>query len=421
MRPIALALPLALLAAASAFAASPTGPGDPLSHDPQAFDEIERGRYLAIAADCTACHTAPEGKPYAGGRKIDTPFGLLVSPNLTPDYDTGIGGWSDDDFVSALQRGIGAGGMHLYPAMPYPYYARMPRADILAIRAFLKTLQPAHNEVNVNQLPFPFRIRAAMIGWNMLFFTPGEFRPRPDKPEEWNRGAYLVEGPGHCGACHTPKNFLGGDKTSRRLEGGVLQGWFSPNLTGHQRIGVGAWAADDIVAYLKTGQNQHAMATGLMSEVVADSTSKMREDDLRAIAVYLRDQPPQPPQQDQPVRIASDDPVMRQGAALYIDACSACHSPDGSGVARLFPALKGSPVVQSTDPTTLLHIVLHGTRNVATDAAPTSPAMPAMSWKLSDDQIAAVLTYVRNSWGNAAAAVSGKDAARMRSQLVEQP
>jgi mono/diheme cytochrome c family protein len=408
---------LALLAAGGAIAARMTGP-DPLSHDPQAFDEIERGRYLAIVGDCTACHTAPEGALFAGGRKIETPFGIIATPNLTPDYDTGIGSWSDDDFVNALQRGIGKDGLRLYPAMPYPYYTRMSRQDILAIRAYLNTLKPVRNEVDVNQLPFPFNIRLSMIGWNWLFFTPGEFKPTQGKPEEWNRGAYLVEGPGHCGACHTPKNFLGGDKTSHSLQGGVLQGWFSPNLTGDKRIGVGAWSVEDIVRYLKTGQNTHAMATGPMSEVITDSTSKLPEDDLRAMAVYLRDQPG--PEAEQP-RIAQDDPVMRQGGVLYTDNCAACHRSDGNGTAGLFPALRGNPVVQQKDPTTLLHIVLHGTRNVATDAVPTAPAMPAMSWKLNDDQIAAVLTYVRNSWGNAAAAVSAGDVAKKRSQLVQQP
>ncbi len=413
----ALFLFLGTAALSAACAATPTGPGDPLTHDHQAFDEIERGRYLATAADCTACHTQTGGKPFAGGRKLPTPFGLLIAPNITPDYETGIGRWSDDDFVSALQRGIGPDGMHLYPAMPYPYYTRMSRKDILAIRAYLNTLDPVRNEVNSNQLPFPFRIRASMFGWNTLFFSPGEFHPDPAKSETWNRGAYLVEGPGHCGACHTPKNFLGADKTSRPLEGGVLTGWYSPDLTGDQRVGVGAWSVDDIATYLKTGHNRHAAATGPMAEVIADSTSKLRDDDLKAIAAYLKELPA--PHNEQPARVAADDPAMKRGAAIYADNCAACHAGDGTGVANLFPRLKGSPVVQAKDPTTLLEIVIHGTRNVATDPAPTAPAMPAFGWKLSDDEIAAVLTYVRNSWGNAAASVAANDVAKRRPQLTE--
>jgi len=405
------------MAVLPARAASPTGPGDPLTHDRQAFDEIERGRYLATAADCTACHTQNGGKPFAGGRKLPTPFGLLLAPNITPDYETGIGRWSDDDFVSAMRRGVGPGGMHLYPAMPYPYFTRMTRKDVLAIRAYLNTIEPVRHEVNANQLPFPFRIRASMFGWNTLFFSPGEFQANPGKSEEWNRGAYLVEGPGHCGACHTPKNFLGGDKTSERLEGGVLVGWYSPNLTADERIGVGTWSADDIVGYLKTGHNRHAAATGPMAEVIQNSTSKLFDDDLKAIAVYLKDQPP--PQREKLSPVAQDEPVMKRGQAIYVDNCAACHGGDGRGVANLFPTLKDSPVVQAKDPTTLLQIVIHGTRNVATDPAPTAPAMPAFGWRLSDDEIAAVLAYIRNSWGNAAATVAADDVSKRRPQLTE--
>ena len=259
--------------------------------DHQSFDEIALGEYLATVGDCLACHTPPGAKPYSGGRALETPFGTLVATNLTPDRATGIGAWSDQEFVDALQQGRGRGGGHLYPAMPYTYYTKVTREDALAIRAFLATVEPVQNELVANQLPFPYDIRASMAVWNALFFTAGTFKPVAGKSDEWNRGAYLTEGLGHCGACHTAKNWLGGDETSHALQGGVLQGWFSPNLTGDPRSGLGNWSVEDIATYLKTGHNRISAATGPMAEVVTDSTSLMTDADLTAIAVYLNDQP----------------------------------------------------------------------------------------------------------------------------------
>lgn len=406
-----------LVPGACAQGATATGPGDPLAHDRQAFDEIDRGHYLATVADCTACHTSRGGKLFAGGLPIETPFGLLLAPNITSDRETGIGSWSDDEFVAAVREGKGRGGLHLYPAMPYTYFARMSRADVLAIRAYLDTQEPVHNAVNANQLPFPFDIRASMIGWNLLFFSPGEFKPVPGKSMEWNQGAYLVEGPGHCGACHTEKNLLGGDKTSKPLQGGELQGWFSPNVTGDPQRGLGHWSVDDVVAYLQTGHNSHAAATGPMSDVITNSTSHLPAADLRAMAVYLKDQPPG---EAAATPIAAGDPVMVTGKAIYLDNCAACHAADGTGVAYLFPPVKDNPVVQSAAPATLLQIVLHGTQNVATDAAPTGPSMPAFGWRLSNPQVAAVLTYIRNAWGNAAGAVSADAVATTRERQISE-
>jgi mono/diheme cytochrome c family protein len=385
------------------------------TRDHQDFPVIERGRYLAIAGDCAACHTMPGGKPFAGGRPIETPFGNILASNLTPDRETGIGAWSDDDFVSALQQGKSRGGVRLYPAMPYTYYTKMTRDDVLAIKAYLETLDPVRNQVAANQLPFPFNIRASMIVWNALFFTPGALKPVAGKSAEWNAGAYLVEGPVHCGACHTAKNFLGGDKTSHALEGGALQGWYSPNLTGDKRAGLASWSGDEIVAYLKSGHNRAAAATGPMSEVVTDSTSRLAAGDLQAIAVYLKDQPARSTEADRP---AGDEATMHAGEAIYADNCAACHTGSGDGILHLFPALKGSPSAQSADPTSLIRVVLQGARSAATDTAPTAPAMPALDWKLSDAQVAAVLTYIRNAWGNAAAPVSAGEVRRSRDKLA---
>ena len=212
MKTIAASLLLSLLLCSRANAAP----------DDQAYAQIQRGKYLAIAGDCTACHTQTRDKPFAGGKPIVTPFGTLLSANITPDQHTGIGAWSDEDFVSALRKGVGHGGTHLYPAMPYLYYTKMSRQDALAIRAWLNTLKPIENAVKSDELPFPFNVRAAMIGWDKLFFKEGEFKPVAGKTAEWNRGAYLVEGLGHCAACHTPKNALGGDESNKALQGGVL-------------------------------------------------------------------------------------------------------------------------------------------------------------------------------------------------------
>jgi len=385
--------------------------------DKQDFGLVERGRYLTIAADCNGCHTDPkDGRAFAGGRPIETPFGNVIASNITPDRETGIGAWTDDEFIRAVTRGISRNGTHLYPAMPYPYYARVSRDDLIAIRAYLATAQPVKNRVGGNSLPFPLDIRYGMVAWNKLFYRPGAFHAVPQKSAEWNRGAYLVEGLMHCGACHTPKNVAGGDKTSEFLQGSPVQGWFAPDITNAGGHGLKDWSTDDVVAYLRTGHNRFSAATGPMGEQVERSSSRLTSADLHAVAVYLKDQPGN--DQKPPAPVAESDSAMKLGSQIYADECSACHAPDGKGQPGLFPSLAGSPAVQSTDPSSLLRVVLYGTRSVATDDAPTAPAMPAFGWLLNDRQAAAVVTYVRNSWGNAAAAVSDGQARNVRSMLA---
>jgi mono/diheme cytochrome c family protein len=372
---------------------------------------------LTILGDCAACHTAPGGRDFAGGRPIDTPFGAIETPNITPDRDTGIGTWTDDQFVSALTKGIDDTGAHIYPAMPYTYYTKVSIDDILAIRAYLATVPPVHTGPRSIHLSFPLNKRVLLIGWNVLFFTPGPFVPEPNKSAEWNRGAYLVEGLMHCGMCHTPKNSLGGDKTSQRLRGYALQGWFAPDLTTDTRRGIGGWSNDDIAAYLKTGHNRFAAASGPMAEEVTQSSARMTDADLRAVAVYLKDRPA--PEAPAATPLPQDDPSMRLGAAIYRDECSACHTPKGSGVEGIFPTLANSPAVQSDDPTSVVHVILRGARSAGTEGAPTAAAMPPLGWLLNDDQAASVATYVRNSWGNAAPAVKAETVARERRALSE--
>ncbi|SER39674.1 Cytochrome c, mono-and diheme variants [Faunimonas pinastri] len=381
--------------------------------DDQSFTAIQKGRDLAILGDCAACHTAPGGQAYAGGLELQTPFGIIASSNITPDRETGIGAWSDEQFYNALHNGTTPHGSHLYPAMPYPAYTKLTREDTDAIHAYLQTLQPVNKSVVTNRLPFPFNIRADMAVWNALNFTEGTFKPDPQKSPEWNRGAYIVEGLGHCGTCHTPKNVMGGDKNSAHLEGASLQGWFAPNITNDQRLGIGSWSEDDLVQYLKTGSNARTIASGPMAEEIEKSSARWTDADLKAVAVYLKDlKPAHPGDNAQP--IAADDKRMTAGAAIYKDRCAGCHQDSGKGGAKLFPALAGSAIVQQPDATTLMRVVLQGSQGAGTSGAPTHPAMPSFSHTLNDDQVASVLTYIRNSWGNAASAVAGGDVKSLR-------
>jgi mono/diheme cytochrome c family protein len=388
--------------------------------DSQNFDRIERGRYLAVLADCGACHTRPGGEPFAGGLALQTPFGTLVAPNITPDQETGIGTMTEAEFLSSLHDGRGHNGRRLYPAMPYPAYTKMTDDDVRAIRAYLGTVAPVSNKVIANQLPFPLNIRLAMIFWNGLNFTPGRYRPDPRKSAEWNRGAYIVEGAAHCGTCHTPKTLLGADKNDQALAGATLQGWFAPDITNDSRKGIGGWSKDDLVQYLKTGTNNWTLASGPMAEAVTHSTSRMTDEDISAIATYLKDSGLGGPAA-KPAALAANDNAMRAGAAIYKDSCAACHRDAGTGEVHLFPRLAGSALVQSDDPTTLVRVVLQGTRAASTPNTPTAPAMPAFDWRLNDAQVAAVLTYIRNSWGNAAAAVPTTAVAGQRTSLAKAP
>jgi mono/diheme cytochrome c family protein len=394
--------------------------GAAFAQDTQSFDRIERGRYLAVLSDCAACHTLPGGAPFAGGVALLTPFGTLVAPNITSDPDTGIGNMTNEEFLAVLHEGRGHNGKRLYPAMPYPAYTKMTDDDVLAMRAYFATVAPVSNRIVSNQLPFPLNIRLAMVFWNGLNFTSGRYQPNPQKSAAWNRGAYIVEGAAHCGTCHTPKTLLGGDKNSAALTGATLQGWFAPDITNDPRKGIGGWSKDDLVQYLKTGTNKWTLASGPMAEAVSHSTSHMSDDDILAIATYLKDSG-EGGASVRPEPVAANNNAMRAGAAIYKDSCAACHRDSGEGEVNLFPRLAGSALVQSDDPTTLARVVLHGTRAVSTSGAPTAPAMPAFDWRLGDAQVAAVLTYVRNAWGNAAVPVSADAVASQREALRKSP
>jgi mono/diheme cytochrome c family protein len=365
-------------------------------------ETIAHGKALTEAADCASCHTADPAKPFAGGKRIDTPFGGIYSPNLTPDRESGIGAWSDDEFHRALRFGVAPDGSRYYPAFPYPNFTKLTRQDIFAIRAYLATLTPVHNSPPPPDLRWPLNYRVVMRLWNYFFFRPGIFEPNQQKSPAWNRGGYLVTGAAHCGVCHTPKNIFGANKRGRGFGGGQVAGWFAPRLDSAERSGLKSWSVDDIAEYLSSGRNGKSHADGPMAEVVVNSTSKMSDADIRAIATYLKDLPLGAPE---PATTPPPQAGMTAGAAVYARACVACHEADGSGAPRIYPPLPGNALLQSADASSTLRVILDGAQTVTTPRAPNPGSMPPYA-RLSDQEIADVTNYIRNSWGNAAPLVT---------------
>jgi mono/diheme cytochrome c family protein len=358
--------------------------------------QVLRGEYLARAGDCVSCHTASGGQALAGGGRLNTPFGYMLTPNITPDAATGIGLWTSNDFYRALHAGVNRAGQDMYPTMPYDFYTRVTREDSDAIYAYLRTLKPVSSLIDVNHLHFPFDERWTMAGWRELYFTEEAFRPRPNKSSAWNRGAYLVEGLGHCSACHSPRNLLGAIEKSRQFAGAVIDGWFALDLSEDITTGLGSWTIDDIATYLKTGALKgKTTAIGPMAEVVHNSLQYLTDTDLRAVAEYLKAIPA-----DSPLRTGRHRPdaTRVQGANLYIDHCVDCHQSMGRGIPGVFPPLAGNGVVLASDPADILKIIVLG-------VPPQSGliAMPSFAGSMSDQQIASLANYVRTSWGNTAA------------------
>ena len=357
---------------------------------------VDKGRYLATAGDCVSCHTAPGGQLLAGGVAIATPFGPMISPNITPDTQTGIGAYSDDQFYKALHDGIDADGDYLYPVFPYPWFTRVSRDDVLAIKAYLFSLPPVHVERKVNQLRFPFNIRASQIGWRQLFFKAGEFEPDPSQSAEVNRGKYLVTGLGHCGECHTAHNSLGGTEKSQAFAGGEIDGWYAPNITSDIQQGIGGWTDAQLVSYLKTGVAPgKGIVAGPMLQVVTESLSKLTDGDVKAIAAYLKSIPAKQSFPDRQAVAAAA--INAPGATDYTTFCASCHQGDGTGVAGVVPALVGNGAVLAKGPEDVIRVVIGGLAATGTYAA-----MPAIGSGMTDRQVADVTNYVRNAWTNKA-------------------
>lgn len=389
-------------------------------------EPVARGAYLAHAGNCMACHTARGGEPYAGGRGIDTPFGTVYSNNLTPDDTTGLGRWSAPQFWRAMHHGRSADGRLLVPAFPYTSTTQISRADSDALYAYLRSLPPVAKAAKPHDLRFPFNTQAALAVWRALYFKPGEFQPDTTQSAEWNRGAYLVQGLGHCNACHAQRNALGATSGPLDLGGGLIpiQNWYAPSLADPREAGVADWNAADIVALLKTGVlNRHGglvTASGPMGEVVLRSTQHLNDADLGAMAVYLKSlgavagAEVAAADKEAPAPAA---PVGR-GATLYGDHCATCHGERGEGVSGAYPPLAGNRAVTMTVPANLVRIVLEGGFAPSTAGHPRPYGMPPFAQTLSNDDIAALLTHLRGSWGNRAEAVSAVEVNRYRGNGV---
>ena len=390
--------------------------GPVAAQDANTWSTVKRGLYLTRVGDCEACHTVAGQPSYAGNRALPTPFGTIYSANLTPDPDTGIGDWNADTFFRALDQGVGEDGERLYPAFPYTHFTYVTREDSDAIFAYLQSLDPVRNEIRVPELPPLIGMRASMRAWNLLNFEEKDFVPDPEKSADWNRGRYLVEGLGHCSACHSPRNLIGAEKQgSARYTGGMAEGWFAPSLRAEGRDGIGDWPETELKAFLKHGRNDRTAAFGPMAEVIDKSTRWMTDADISAVVAYLRDLPVDAEEEaDREEAARPDDTVMTLGAEIYATQCAACHGPKGEGVKGMFATLAGSSLVHSRNPTTLIRAVLDGAKAVPTDRYPTPFAMPPFHWKLSDAEVAATLTYVRNAFGNSASAVTEEAVADLR-------
>jgi mono/diheme cytochrome c family protein len=392
-------------------------------------DLIKQGEYLARAGDCVACHTAKDGKPFAGGLPMETPIGMLYSTNITP-HSTGIGEYSYEDFERAVRQGIAKDGTTLYPAMPYPSYARVTDADMKAMYAyFMHGVEPVEQKNKASDIPWPLSMRWPLTIWRGLFAPEVKVTEAAAKDPVIERGAYLVEGLGHCGACHTPRALTMQEKALSDADGdeflsgsAPLEGWIAKSLRGDHKDGLGSWSEEQLVAFMKTGRSDTSAVFGGMSDVVVHSLQYLTDADLTAIARYLKSLPAvidddQPFKEDAKVASAlwtGDD--SKTGAALYVDSCAACHRTDGKGYQRVFPALAGNPVVQSEDATSLIHIVLDGATLPATHTAPSTFTMPPFAWRMTDQQVADVVSFIRTSWGNQAGSVSASQVAKLRSQ-----
>jgi mono/diheme cytochrome c family protein len=378
---------LSVTLAAPANAAGPDKPDQTL---------IARGEYLSDLGDCSSCHTSSNGRKFAGGRYMPTPFGPISTPNITPDKATGIGNWTDDDFYRVLHEGVGRNGEHIYPVMPYPWYTKVTRDDVLAIKAYLFSLPPVDAPRKPNKLAFPFNIRAGLAVWDEMFLREGTFKPDPTKSAEINRGAYIVDGLGHCGECHNGRNLLGDTKMADQLQGGPIEHWYAPNITSDVRDGIGKYSNDQLFSFLKTGVAPGlGVAAGPMAETIHDSLRKLDDSDLHAIVAYLKSTP------SASSYVSAERTAFTGSLPLdaesYLNHCAFCHQLNGEGVKGAVPALAGNGAVLAKGPDDVIRVILGGI-----EAQGTYAPMPAVGVTMTDQEIADVTNYVRQSWGNEA-------------------
>jgi mono/diheme cytochrome c family protein len=380
-------------------------------------DIVARGEYLARAGDCIACHTAPEGRIFAGGRAMLTPFGTLYTSNITPDPDTGIGKWTADDFYKTMHSGRFPDGGLIYPAMPFASYTKVTRADSDAIFAYLKSIPAVNQKDRPHELRFPYDNRQLILGWRTLYFREGEYKPDPTKSAEWNRGAYLVEGLGHCGMCHSPINALGGTSQSDAFKGGLIpmQNWYAPSLTSNREAGLGEWSLKDITDLLQTGISMRGVVYGPMAEVVHNSLQYLNDEDSKAMAVYLKGiAGPQPPAPSSALPSSESSLLVSLGKTVYDARCASCHGAQGEGKPPHWPPLANNQSIEMESAVNPIRMVLNGGYPPGTAGNPKPYGMPPFAGLLSDNEVAAVVSYIRTAWGNRGAPVSAREANELR-------
>jgi len=383
---------------------------------------INQGEYLARAGDCVACHSTPGGRQFAGGRAMATPFGNLYVPNITADDETGIGRWTSDDFYRMMHTGISRDGTLLYPAMPFASYTKITREDSDAIFAYLLSVPPVQQQNRPHELRFPYNNRDLLLGWRALYFKQGEYVPDPMQPAQWNRGAYLVQGLGHCAMCHTAINVLGGSSESKAFEGGMIpnQNWYAPSLTSNREAGLGNWSLKDITDLLQVGISHRGTVYGPMAEVVYNSLQYLSDKDVEAMAVYLkalpqRDSEPLPTSSAQLV----SPNVMELGRKVYAKQCAMCHGDEGRGQPPQYPPLANNQSITMSSPVNSIRMVLNGGYPPGTKKNPRPHGMPPFSHILNDEEVAAVVTYIRVAWGNSGTPVAAAQANDLRKLLPE--
>lgn len=379
---------------------------------------IARGQYLATVGDCAACHTRKGGVRYAGGRSLATSFGNVPAPNITPDPDTGLGRWSFEDFWRALHLGKGRHGELLYPVFSYTSFTKVTPVDALAIFAYLQSLAPVRQTSEAPSLRFPYSVRRSLAAWRALYFKPGVYQADPAQSAQWNRGAYLVQGLGHCNECHATRDALGGLSPDHTLTGGQIpeQNWYAPDLSARPGGGLEGWSTRDIVDLLKTGQSAKGAAFGPMADVVRKSTQHMTDTDLEAIATYLQSLPARPAAEAAVSHVSFD---RKKGAKLYADGCADCHGADGRGVAGIYPPLDGNTSVNEPTGINAIRTVLLGGFAPVTAGNPRPYSMPPYAQELNDEEVATVVSYIRQSWSNKASAVRPSEVSTYRHTPID--